>query len=168
MLDQLDVLTTRIGGCNKLVDLWLNTRRQLLVAYYQLVGIKPNKGSLTAFDDVALDNFCQKLVDYLSIGHFNIYQRIINILHDNNPLSAACQIYPALQVNTDQIMEDYDNHLVTEINAYKRLDFQRVLSRLGEALETRFTLEDKLIKLTFDRYFHPTLAANENELVRPA
>lgn len=51
MLNQLDVLTERVGGSNELVDFWLNARRQLLVAYYQVVGIKPNKESLTALDE---------------------------------------------------------------------------------------------------------------------
>ena len=59
MLNQLDVLTERVGGSNELVDFWLNARRQLLVAYYQVVGIKPNKESLTALDEKALDDFCQ-------------------------------------------------------------------------------------------------------------
>jgi len=43
MLNQLENLTERVGGCNKLVDRWLHVRKHLLVAYYNLVGIKPGK-----------------------------------------------------------------------------------------------------------------------------
>ena len=41
MLNQLDNLTERVRGSNKLVDRWLHVRKHLLVAYYNLVGIKP-------------------------------------------------------------------------------------------------------------------------------
>jgi len=33
MLNQLESLTERVGGSNKLVDRWLHVRKQLLVAY---------------------------------------------------------------------------------------------------------------------------------------
>ena len=45
MLNQLESLTERLGGSNKLIDFWLNERKQLLISYYNLVGIKPGKGS---------------------------------------------------------------------------------------------------------------------------
>lgn len=168
MLNQLDVLAARVGGSNELVDLWLNARRQLLAAYYQLVGIKPNKDSLTALDDRALDNFCQKLVDYLSTGHFSIYERIIDELQGDSPLIAASQIYPALQANTEQIMNYYDTHLETAIDDDNCLGFQQALSGVGEALEARFTLEDKLIQLAFDNQLGSVIVANDATLVRPA
>lgn len=36
MLNQLENLTERVGGSNKLVDRWLDVRKHLLVAYYNL------------------------------------------------------------------------------------------------------------------------------------
>ncbi len=36
MLNQLENLTERVGGNNKLVDRWLLVRKHLLVAYYNL------------------------------------------------------------------------------------------------------------------------------------
>lgn len=168
MLNQLDILAARVGGSNELVDLWLSARRQLLAAYYQLVGIKPNKDSLTALDDEALDNFCQRLVDYLSTGHFSIYERIIDELQGDSPLIAAAQIYPALQANTEQIMHYYDSHLETAIDDDNCLEFQQALSGVGEALEARFTLEDRLIQLAFDHQLRPLPVANDGAMARPA
>ncbi|QKJ88968.1 sigma D regulator [Paramixta manurensis] len=169
MLNHLDVLTQRVGGSNALVDLWLSARRQLLVAYYQTVGIKPNKESLTALDEKALDNFCQKLVDYLSTGHFSIYERIIEELEGDSPLTAAAQIYPALEGNTELLMSLYDTHLETAIDHDNYVEFQQALSEVGETLEARFTLEDKLIQLAWENQLQlPGVVANETELVRPA
>ncbi|WP_459610255.1 Rsd/AlgQ family anti-sigma factor, partial [Enterobacter asburiae] len=41
MLNQLEHLKERVHGHHKLVDRWLNIRKHLLVAYYDLVGLKP-------------------------------------------------------------------------------------------------------------------------------
>ncbi|ELH6948843.1 Rsd/AlgQ family anti-sigma factor [Escherichia coli] len=104
MLNQLDNLTERVRGSNKLVDRWLHVRKHLLVAYYNLVGIKPGKESYT-----------------------------------------------------QQIMDYYDSSLETAIDHDNYLEFQQVLSDIGEALEARFVLEDKLILLVLDaaRVKHP-------------
>ena len=134
MLNQLESLTERVGGSNKLVDRWLHVRKQLLVAYYNLVGIKPGKESYMRLNEKALDNFCQSLVDYLSDGHFNIYERIIREMEGTNPYLAATKLYPQL-------------------------------ADLGEALEGRFTLEDKLIALALDNNLK---ASSEDNVARPA
>lgn len=87
MLNQLDNLTERVRGSNKLVDRWLHVRKHLLVAYYNLVGIKPGKESYMRLNEKALDDFCQSLVDYLSAGHFSIYERILHKLEGNGQLA---------------------------------------------------------------------------------
>ncbi len=105
MLNQLESLTERVRGSNKLVDRWLHVRKHLLVAYYNLVGIKPGKESFMALNEKALDDFCQGLVDYLSAGHFNIYERIIREMEGDNAVFSGQQIYPLLEANTQQIMD---------------------------------------------------------------
>ncbi len=111
MLNQLDNLTERVRGSNKLVDRWLHVRKHLLVAYYNLVGIKPGKESYMRLNEKALDDFCQSLVDYLSAGHFSIYERILHKLEGNGQLARAAKIWPQLEANTQQIMDDYDSSL---------------------------------------------------------
>ncbi|MFA1645891.1 MAG: Rsd/AlgQ family anti-sigma factor, partial [Enterobacteriaceae bacterium] len=51
MLNQLESLTERVGGSNNLVDRWLHVRKHLLVAYYNLVGIKPGKESFMRLNE---------------------------------------------------------------------------------------------------------------------
>ncbi|ORM69885.1 anti-RNA polymerase sigma 70 factor [Pantoea wallisii] len=168
MLTQLDTLTERVGGGNELVDSWLRARRQLLVTYYELIGMKPNKEALTALDEQALDAFCHNLVDYLSTGHFSVYERIISEMEGDSPLIAAAQIYPSLESNTDRIMQLYDSHLQQAINDENCVDFQQALSEVGEALESRFTLEDKLIQLAWDNKLARPPVANDSAIARPA
>ena len=162
MLNQLESLKERIHGHHKLVDRWLNIRKHLLVAYYNLVGLKPGKESYMQLNEKALDDFCQSLVDYLSTGHFSIYERILHKLEGNGQLLKATKIWPLLEANTQRIMDYYDSSLETAIDHDNCLEFQQVLSDLGEALEARFALEDKLIMLVFD-------AMHDNAVIkRPA
>lgn len=168
MLNQLDVLTERVGGSSELIDSWLEARRQLLVAYYHLIGMKPNKEALTTLDEQALDNFCHGLVDYLSAGHFSIYERVVSEMNGDNPMIAAAQFYPPLEANTERLMQIYDGHLQQSIDDDNCMTFQQALSEVGEVLEARFTLEDKLIQLTWDHQLARPPVANDNQLTRPA
>ena len=147
MLNQLENLTERVGGNNKLVVRWLLVHKHLLVAYYNLVGLKPGKESFMRLNEKALDDFCQSLVDYLSSGHFNIYERIIGEMEGSTPLLAATKIYPQLEANTQQMMDYYDTCLENAIDHDNYLEFQQALSDIGESLEARFALEDKLLAL---------------------
>lgn len=165
MLNQLESLTERVGGSNKLVDRWLHVRKHLLVAYYNLVGIKPGKESYMRLNEKALDDFCQSLVDYLSDGHFNIYERIIREMEGTSPFLAATKLYPLLEANTQQIMDYYDSTLENAIDHDNYLEFQQALSDLGEAMEERFTLEDRLIALVLDNNLN--VSSDEN-VARPA
>ena len=165
MLNQLESLTDRVRGSNKLVDRWLHVRKHLLVAYYNLVGIKPGKESFMRLNEKALDDFCQSLVDYLSDGHFNIYERIIREMEGTTPYLAASKLYPLLEANTQQIMDYYDSTLENAIDHDNYLEFQQALSDLGEALEERFTLEDRLIALVLDNGLD---VSNEDNIARPA
>ncbi|MDE1188560.1 MAG: sigma D regulator [Pantoea sp.] len=168
MLTQLDDLTERVGSGNELVDSWLRARRQLLVNYYQLIGMKPKKDALSALDEQALDAFCHNLVDYLSVGHFSIYERIINEMHGDSPLIAAAQIYPLLEANTERMMQLYDGHLQQAITDDNCVTFQQALSEVGEVLESRFTLEDKLVRLAWDNQLARPRVANDSPVARPA
>ncbi|WP_409311454.1 sigma D regulator [Pectobacterium sp. B1J-3] len=152
MLNQLQSLTEYVGGNNALIDQWLQARKQLLVTYYHLVGIKPNKDTLSRLDEEALDHFCQNLVDYLSAGHFHVYEKMLHeaAILSEQKLARSTQLDHALQTNTQQIMTFYDSSLVTAIDHDNCLEFQQALSHVGEALAERFTLEDKMIRLVFD------------------
>ncbi|ENJ4024912.1 sigma D regulator [Enterobacter hormaechei] len=165
MLNQLESLTERVGGSNTLVDRWLHVRKHLLVAYYNLVGLKPGKESFMRLNEKALDDFCQSLVDYLSDGHFNLYERIIREMEGTTSYLAASKLCPLLEANTQRIMDYYDSALENAIDHDNYLEFQQALSDLGEALEERFTLEDKLIALVLDNNLNISTSDN---VARPA
>lgn len=164
MLNQLEKLTERVGGCNELIDRWLHARKQLLVAYYHLVGIKPGKSSAGSFDEKALDNFCHGLVDYLSTCHFRIYERIIRERED---IPAINKLWKQLEANTSRIMDYYDNQLENALDHDDRRQLQQALSETGEVLASRFTIEDNIIVLTLNDV-QQTEAKDNNTFTKPA
>ena len=84
-------------------------------------------------------------------------------------MMAAAQIYPPLEANTERLMQLYDGHLQQSIDDDNCVDFQLALSEVGEALEARFTLEDKLIQLAWDNKLVRAPVANDStQLSRPA
>lgn len=171
MLNRLERLTQRVGGSNEFIDQWLHARKELLVSYCALVGLKPNKEKHTPLNEKALDNFCHNLVDYLSAGHFHRYQRILDeVAGINSPKKLiASKIYPALELNTEAIMAFHDSYTENEIDDDNAFAFHYALSDIGEALDARFILEDQLITLALgkeDDVLPPV--ANGAAVVRPA
>ena len=170
MLNRLERLTQRVGGNNALVDQWLHARKELLVSYCTLVGLKPNKEKHTPLNEKALDNFCHNLVDYLSAGHFHLYQRVIDEAEGaSSPVKLqAAKIYPALELNTEAIMAFHDSYTENDIDDDNAFAFHYALSDIGEALDARFQLEDQLIILAFDRSSQAVKPPeNEEHLARP-
>ncbi len=171
MLNSLERLTQRVGGSNEFIDQWLHARKELLVAYCALVGLKPNKEKHTPLNEKALDNFCHNLVDYLSSGHFHLYQRIIDEVAGIDSLKKrmASKIYPALELNTEAIMAFHDSYTDNDIDDENAFAFHYALSDIGEALDARFILEDQLIMMAFEQetdLLLPTESATV--LARPA
>lgn len=147
MLNRLERLAQRVGGSNELIDQWLHARKELLVAYCTVIGLKPQKEKHTPLNEKALENFYDNLVDYLSSGHFHHYDKIINQTAGAPSPKATItdKIYPALSTNTEAIMAFHYRYANTKIDQDICYEFQQALSDVGEALNTRFDLEDKLI-----------------------
>ncbi|CAK8739400.1 Regulator of sigma D [Sodalis praecaptivus] len=128
--------------------------------------LKAQQRKAYSLDEEALDAFCHQLVDYLSAGHFHVYDRIVP---EGETTSAL--IYSALQENTQQIMALYDSHLESAIDHDNYLAFQEALSGVGEALANRFILEDKLIQQALEYSVQAASAlpaANSADMARPA
>ena len=91
-----------------------------------------------------LTEFSQLLVDYISLGHFGIYERLLAGNERRSAvLSLAQDIYPELSKTTDAAIafnDKYENSAQTLENG----DLQQDLSILGENLALRIDLEDRL------------------------
>ncbi|MNH33119.1 Regulator of sigma D [compost metagenome] len=93
-------------------------------------------------------------MDYLSAGHFHIYDRIIKQVEgaSSPKMTLSVNIYPKLWANTEQIMAFHDRYTEVDIDQDVCLELHQALSDIGETLAARFTLEDKLIQLATEAW----------------
>ncbi len=143
MLEGCKTAKERWGGVSEIIDRWLNGRQELIVLYCSING-------MDQFDDDKrpvsrkLNELCQLLVDYVSAGHFEVYEQLIQeaIDFDDGSIKYAQSMLPAIEKNTSRCLEFNDN-CEALCNIQK---LQDALSTLGETLEERFDLEDQLIE----------------------
>ncbi|QDF76686.1 Rsd/AlgQ family anti-sigma factor [Shewanella marisflavi] len=154
MLKQLERAEQKWGGANKLIDQWLNHRRKLLINYCQIAGLPPYEAmdkSLPAFNSVK--EFCDLLVDYVSEGHFEVYDRVMTACEKNGESShsLAQTIVPKISETTDLALDFNDKYTsASDDKILYQLD--KDLSSLGDAMETRFQLEDQLLEALHAKY----------------
>ena len=101
-----------------------------------------------------LQEFCQELVDYMAIGHFEIYRRIEEGNERRDDITKlADRILPRINDTTqvaiafNDLYDDTSNlgeDAVTQLPNY--------LAKLGEELATRIDLEDQFINTLLDSH----------------
>ena len=94
-----------------------------------------------------LTEFSQILVDYVSLGHFGVYERILKGNERRTQvLTVAKDIYPEFSATTEAAIsfnDKYEN--LDTMTVFDNLEQE--LSALGENLAKRIDLEDKLCEL---------------------
>ena len=122
-----------------------NERQEVLSLYCNFAELRP----FSANDAVKnlLTQFSQILVDYVSLGHFGVYERVLSgNERRGRVLSVAKDIYPEFSATTDAAIlfnDKYDN--VEKIGVFE--DLEQDLSALGESLAKRIDLEDRLCEV---------------------
>lgn len=143
MLENCKTAHERWGGVNDIIDRWLYSRQSLLVRFCSLSEKKEfTDGDREAEEHVR--DLCQQLVDYVSAGHFEIYDQLIKEgkeFDDTVGLEKAKVLYQEIDATTDIAVDFNDKYLETDDLSALVAD----LSQLGEALETRFSAEDRMI-----------------------
>ncbi|GGW83592.1 sigma D regulator [Alteromonas halophila] len=154
MLNQLQNVNQNWNGNSATVDNWLKARQTLMVNFCELAGIavegpsamKTMNGTVqrpsNALPDAdQIERFCEDLMDYLSAGHFEIYD-ILSAQYENGQ-ELKQQLAPKIAVTTDIALRFNDSY--TEmLRPEQATSFDADLAQLGEALAERFELEDQL------------------------
>ncbi len=143
MLDNCKNAKELWGGVSEIIDRWLQERQDMLVQYCALSSLEANADN-EALRGAKLRTLCQILVDYVSAGHFEIYDQLIKEgqqFEDTEALKEAGQLFSTVDKTTEHILDFNDKYLETDDLSTLAAD----LSALGEALEVRFTAEDRMI-----------------------
>jgi regulator of sigma D len=144
MLESCRNAQERWGGVHLLIDRWLQDRNQLIRTYDALC----DTPEALAADRDALQKFCEALVDYVSAGHFEIYEQLnseAKAFNDDRGLELAETIYPRLEALTALALAFNDR--CDKGDCSDCTVVAQEFKQLGGLLHERFELEDCLIEV---------------------
>ncbi|MCS5587903.1 MAG: sigma D regulator [Porticoccaceae bacterium] len=128
---------------DKRIEHWLEARQLLLVKYCELSELHEFNGD-NPYQSSQLQKFCEQTVDYISEGHFEIFEQLLsegNLFSDDKGLAIGDDLLPTIHSHTAAILDFNDKYLATDDLSALAAD----LSSLGETLAQRFEIEDKMV-----------------------
>lgn len=145
MLENCRNAKERWGGVSDIVDKWLKERQELIVLYCDITTTESESSDALV---ARYQNFCQLLVDYVSAGHFEVYEQLVQEAkeYDDGGLELAKKIMPKIELTTETALkfnDQFDNVDKVDDGLGSLVD---EMSRLGEVLADRFELEDALLE----------------------
>ena len=146
MLDNCKNAKELWGGVSEIIDRWLQDRQDMLVQYCALSSKLSSADATEEQTGAKLSNLCQILVDYISAGHFEIYDQLMKEgreFDDSEALKEAGDLFGTIDKTTEKVLDFNDKYLETDDLSSLSDD----LSALGEMLEVRFTAEDRMIEV---------------------
>lgn len=143
MLDNCTNNEERWNAVEGLLQTWLRERRDILVRYTALAATLDKSDDSNNLQS-GLRALCQLLVDYVSVGHFEVFYELIREAEafDDGSGKLASDIIPKIGDTTEVILGFDEKYPLPEGTV---ADYTADLSLLGEVLERRFELEDGLI-----------------------
>ncbi len=140
MLENCKSAKERWGGVSGIIDRWLQERQEMLVLFCSLSQEEQEESPQQ------LRSLCQVMVDYVSAGHFEVYDQLIKEgreFDDKEALQAAGNLFTVIDKTTEVLLDFNDKYLETDDLETLTAD----LSRLGEELAVRFEAEDRMISV---------------------
>lgn len=148
MLESCHSAKDRWGGVNEIIDRWLAERQELILLYVAIEGLEEYTPKDTPIS-VKIQAFCQVMMDYVSAGHFEVYEQLLREAQefDDGGVEIAKELYPLIEATTELIIR-FNDEYDTDEHCQKMLGkLPDELSKLGQILEERFELEDRLIEV---------------------
>ncbi|MCL9777496.1 sigma D regulator [Vibrio methylphosphonaticus] len=154
MLNKFKNAQEQWGGSSEVIDHWLETRQALIVEYCKLAALQPASSQSNVIElptPSDIGSFCDHLVDYISEGHFKIYDMVMDKwkatgFKTNEEIDGA---YAKIVLTTEPLLEFNDKYVgLSQDNDLP--GFEPDMSKVGEILELRFEVEDRLIQLIAD------------------
>ncbi len=133
----------------------LEERQQVLVSMCSLAELEASEvPTETVIHN--LRSFNQRLVDYTALGHFEIYERIIDGKERRGNIKlVADRVYPSIS-DTTQLFVEFNDKYEGADEAESLIDLYRDLSMIGEAMADRIESEDMLLREISDNLESPS------------
>lgn len=121
----------------------MESRTETLALFNQLAGLRPFQPDQEI--QLALQEFCEALVDYTASAHFQLYRFIDEGTERRaKVLDIAKQVYPSIADTTQHIL-DFNEKYDCEEHCNDLSELDHDMSRLGEVLADRILYEDQVI-----------------------
>jgi regulator of sigma D len=160
MLEHCKNAAERWGGVSRILDKWLDQRQELIVEFCTVSGVHEYGSKNSQDPQDGLRHFCELMVDYISAGHFEVYDHLIQESEefgDRSALTLAKQLYPQISLTTGKALAFNDQIEDLTACVSESQNLARELSNIGETLVARFELEDQMVEKL--HYAHHNLVA---------
>ena len=132
----------RVNSFDKLNTL-LETRTETLTLFSQLAGMRPYQTNSEL--QAVLQAFCETLVDYTASAHFQLYRFIEEDAERRTGVRHVVEkVYSDIATSTRFIL-DFNEKYDCEDHCDNLSGLEPDLSKLGEVLADRISLEDQVI-----------------------
>lgn len=130
-----------------LVQHWLHDRKALK-ALMAALDDELRRDLDVAVLSTQVQGLCEALMDYLSAGHFEIYDELLAEAEQRGSqnLATGLALYPQLQATTDEALR-FNDRYEAPIDAAMVASLPMELAELLPVLEKRFGIEDRMIAL---------------------
>ncbi len=136
---------SKIKTSERLIHKWLTARQELIVSLNHLCSLRPFEKTQKPDVFDALQEFCQLLVDYVSMGHFEIYEHITHVVElCQHPMTHVPRCLLQSLMDTTVVSLDF-NDKYQALGLVDHLD--RDLSALALKMAQRLEWEDELIEI---------------------
>ncbi|MBJ7555733.1 sigma D regulator [Marinomonas spartinae] len=145
MLERCKTAQERWGGVHDIIDRWLKQRQHLIETWVELRDLE----EYTQMDTPKIQHLCELLVDYVSVGHFNVYEQLAleaQEFKDDSALKLLNELMPEIDESTEVALEfndkyDTQKHVSAQLEA-----LPCSMKTLAVVMAERFQLEDRLIE----------------------
>ncbi len=123
----------------------LKERQEVILAMCDLAELESKDIGADAILE-NLKSFNQALVDYTALGHFEIYERIIDGKERREKVKRiANSVYPSISSTTEYFVDFNDKYDGAD-GQDSLVDLYKDLSSVGEAMAARIESEDQLLR----------------------
>ena len=131
------------------IESLIRLRQEMFVSFCQLAGVSTFDRRMVEQPTAQADqlrSFCQVMVDYTAMGHFEVYQRIIDGKERRVAVKeVAAKVYPGIADTTNFLVDFNDKYVNFKGSEDELNDLDADLSKLGEVIAVRGDLEDQIL-----------------------
>ncbi len=134
---------------HRTIDSLIKLRQEVVVSYCRMAGVssfEQRNSEQHVIEADQLRSFCQIMVDYTAMGHFEVYQRIMEGKERRQAVKqTADKVYGAIAETTDYLVDFNDKYDDFDGSKGDVDMLASDLSRLGEIIAIRGDLEDQIL-----------------------